>query len=70
MVYSPLGYYPHPDVPPVTKKPIQKEVVYCPDLRFMAFDIAVIHEPSADASTTTTQSDEEEEDSNRGEYNM
>ncbi len=41
------GCYPHPDVPAVPKlRPVQKEVVYCPDLRFMAYDIAVIHQSS------------------------
>ena len=36
------GYYPHPSVtqcPGVSN--VQKEVVYCPDLKFCAFDIAI-----------------------------
>lgn len=36
------GYYPHPSVPPHPGVlNVQKEVVYCPDLKFCAFDIAI-----------------------------
>ena len=36
------GHYPHPDVPSVPNAvAVQKEVVYCPQLSFIAYDIAV-----------------------------
>ena len=36
------GYYPHPSVPPHPGVAnVQKEVVYCPDLKFCAFDVAI-----------------------------
>ena len=40
------GYYPHPAVPPCPGvHSVQKEVVYCPDLKFYAFDIAISLSP-------------------------
>ena len=42
------GCYPHPDVavdPNAVK--IQQEVCYCPDIRFMAYDIAVTRTDSS-----------------------
>ncbi len=52
------GCYPHPDVPAVPKlRPVQREVVYCPDLRFMAYDIAVIHQSSTQSETEHDRSE-------------
>ena len=42
LLYYRLGYYPHPSVkndPYVA--PVQREVAYCPETRFCAFDIAI-----------------------------
>ena len=39
-MYIDTGYYPHVSVAPCPGH-IQKEVVYCPDLRLCAFDIAI-----------------------------
>ena len=37
-----VGCYPHASVPPCPGViPVQTEVVYCPQLRFIAYDIAV-----------------------------
>ena len=41
------GWYPHPDVPPVLNaRKVQKGVWYCPDVRFIAFDVCVTPRPS------------------------
>lgn len=39
-----IGNYPHPDVPCVPKTvKVQREICYCPDLKFIAYDVAVTH---------------------------
>lgn len=39
-----IGGYPHPDVPCVPKTAlVQGEIYYCPDLKFIAYDVAVKH---------------------------
>ena len=47
--FSSSGCYPHPAVP---KHPgaiaVQREVVYCPDLKFIAYDIAITRPQAAD----------------------
>ena len=38
------GWYPHPDVPQASNAvKIQREVVYCPENRFITYDVAVMH---------------------------
>lgn len=44
-VYGELfgGFYPHPSVPVCPGVfPVQREVVYCPDLKFIAYDVAIV----------------------------
>lgn len=42
LIYIFAGFYPHDSVEKVPGiAPIQKEVVYCPDLKFCGFDIAL-----------------------------
>ena len=37
------GFYPHPSVPVCPGVfPVQREVVYCPDLKFIAYDVAIV----------------------------
>lgn len=39
-----IGGYPHPDVPRVPKTAlVQGEIYYCPDLKFIAYDVVVTH---------------------------
>ena len=38
------GHYPHPDVPRVPNAvAVQGGIIYCPDLKFIAYDVAVTH---------------------------
>jgi len=43
-VYGELfgGLYPHPEVQAQPGRPVQDEVCYCPEVRFLAFDLAVV----------------------------
>ena len=45
MIYAyNIGSYPHPDVPRVPNTVVvQREISYCPDLKFIAYDVAVTH---------------------------